>query len=196
LVAKTQRIKTLDYRIEDIIEKCKSCDRLSQEKLYLVYSKKLFGISLRYAKNYDEAQDILHDAFIKIFQNIKQLKEVKAAEGWMKRIVINTALEHFRNMKNTEPIHEIRVLKQESPHEIESIVNEKDLLKLIQGLSPQYRMVFNLYAIEGYNHKEIGKMLKISEGTSKSDLSRARVILQEKVKILYNSSEIAQKDNE
>ncbi len=180
----------MDNIIEDIINRCKSGDRNSQEKLYHMYSKKLYGLSLRYTKNHDEAQDILHDGFIKIFQNIKQLKDINAIEGWMKKIIINTALEKFRTFKYTDPIHEVRIMKEDTSYNSDNEIRQKDLLKLVQDLSPQYRMVFNLYAIEGYNHKEIAKLLNISEGTSKSNLSRARMILQEKVKLHYNSSKI------
>ena len=141
-------------------------------------------------KDKDDANDILHEGFIKIFKNIGQLKEPKALEGWMRRIMINTALEKIRNTIQTDPIHEIHVKTKEENYNVVNEISKKDLLKLINGLSPQYKMVFNLYAIEGYNHKEISKMLNISEGTSKSNLSRARAILQEKVTKLYNSSNL------
>ncbi len=179
-----------------IVEGCKSGDRKSQASLYELYSKKMYGVCMRYMKDQDDACDILHEGFIKIFKNIQQLKEPKAIEGWMRKIIVNTALEKFRNTIQTEPIHEIYVKTKEDDTNIESEISKQDLLKLVQNLSPQYRTVFNLYAIEGYSHKEISKMLNISEGTSKSNLSRARTILQEKVSALYNSSTLITKKHE
>ena len=176
-----------------IIEGCKSGDRKSQATLYQLYSDRLYGVCLRYLKDEDDACDTLHEGFIKIFKNISQLKEPKAIQGWMRKIIVNTALEKFRNMIHTEPIHEIFVRTKEDETNIESDISQQDLLKLVHELSPQYRTVFNLYAIEGYNHKEISEMLNISEGTSKSNLSRARSILQDKVKALYNSSNLISK---
>ena len=182
--------------ILEIIKGCKSGDRKSQASLYQLFSDKLYGVCLRYLKNEDDACDALHEGFIKIFKNIKQLKEPKAIQGWMRKIIVNTALEKFRNIIHTEPIHEIYVKTKNDETNIESDISKKDLLKLIYELSPQYRTVFNLFAIEGYSHKEISKMLNISEGTSKSNLSRARSILQDKVKALYNSSNLISKQNE
>lgn len=195
LTSKIESNLILDPNIFDIISRCKSGDRISQEKLYRLFSDKLFGICLRYTKNSDEAQDILHEGFIKVFENIKQLKEPNALFGWMKKIMINKAFEHFRNAKPTESIHEIRIIKDETHISADDAIREKELLKLVQNLSPQYRLVFNLYAIEGYSHKEISKMLKISEGTSKSNLSRAREILQNKIKKVYNINELQYKSD-
>jgi RNA polymerase sigma factor (sigma-70 family) len=174
--------------VEDIIEGCKKDERKAQEMLYQAFSKKLFGTCLRYAGNYEEARDVLHEGFIKIFQHIKQLRVYDALEGWMRRIMINTALEKYRHKIDTDPIDKVQISGHEESFDIVSEISEKDLLGLIQLLSPQYRMVFNLYAIEGYNHKEIAEMLHISEGTSKSNLSRARVILQDKVRKFYSSA--------
>lgn len=171
-----------------IVKGCKSRDKKSREQLYQLYSGKMYGICIRYTKNPEDANDVLHEGFLKVFQNIGQLKEPKAVEGWMRKIMVNTALEKFRKKIDTDPIHEVYLNTKEEQFNVIDEITNKDLLKLINGLSPQYQLVFNLYAIEGYSHKEISEKLNISEGTSKSNLSRARAILQEKVKKLYDSS--------
>lgn len=174
--------------LEKIIEGCVSGKSESQSKLYRLYSKKLFGISLYYSKDYTEAEDILQDSFIKIFRNVKQFNATGSFEAWMRRIVVNTALEKFRKQNYLYSISEVNEYVEDfSYDDIISEISVKDLLKLIQELSPKYRMVFNLYAIEGFSHKEISKKLDISVGTSKSNLARARTILQDKVKKFYNS---------
>lgn len=146
----------------------------------------MFGVCLRYASDYDEAQDLLQEAFIKIYTKLKQYKGKGAFEGWIRRIVVNTALERLRSKIFTEEIGEAVKFEFSHSDDLISNLSTQELMKMVQELSPQYRTVFNLYAIEGYNHKEIAELLNISEGTSKSNLSRARVILQGKV-IKYNS---------
>jgi len=169
-------------QLEDIIKGCISGKPDAQEALYKKYSGKLFGISLRYTKDYSSAEDVLQDAFIKVFSNISSYRGTGSFEGWIRRILINTALERFRKHFQLYPISEIN--ESDSAFNYDNVLNDisvKDLLALIQELPPAYRMVFNLYAIDGYSHKEIGDMLNISEGTSKSNLSRARKLLQVKV---------------
>ena len=173
----------MDNYIE-IIKACIKGDRKAQKQLYQLFADKMFGVCLRYADNVDEAKDILQDGFIKVFLNLKQFNYKGSFEGWVRRIMVNTALEKFRDKNylfavNMEQGYESR--DKEYDH-ILSELAAKDLLKMVQELSPQYRMVFNLYAIEGYSHKEICEMLNIKEGTSKSNLSRAREILKEKIK--------------
>jgi RNA polymerase sigma factor (sigma-70 family) len=174
----------------DIIKACIKGNRAAQNRLYQMFSDKMFGLCLRYADNEDEAKDILQDGFIKVFINLKKFNSKGSFEGWIRRIIVNTALEKFRD-KNY-----LFAVRMEAEYDSDSakydhILSElaaKDLLKLIQELSPQYRAVFNLYAIEGYSHKEICGLLDIKEGTSKSNLSRAREILKEKVTKCYNVS--------
>ena len=147
----------------------------------------MFALCLYYSKNRSEAEDILHDGFIKVFQNISQLRDYSLVDFWIRKVFVNCALARYRKqnllhfeLNLPEPIvslHYDDVIDQMSAHEISS---------LIQTLSPQYRIVFNLYAIEGYSHKEIAEMLQISESTSKSNLSRARVIMQEKIEKEHN----------
>jgi RNA polymerase sigma-70 factor (ECF subfamily) len=149
-----------------------------------MFSGKLFGVCLKYSQNRQDAEDVLQDSFLTIFSKIKQFKSAGSFEGWMKRIVINTALQKYRD-KST-----LQVVKQEAvEEEIEEIdfddiqLNLNFLLNLIQQLPDRYRLVFNLYVLDHFSHKEISEMLQISEGTSKSNLSRARVLLKEKIEI-------------
>lgn len=151
--------------------------------LFREFSDEMFGVCLYYSKDYTESEDILHEGFIKIFKNISKFKHKGSFEGWMRRIMINTALEKFRKEKHLHAISNIDDHEGDFISEdIVSNITARDLISLIQQLSPKYRMVFNLYAIEGYSHKEISKMMGISEGTSKSNLARARAVLQKNVK--------------
>jgi RNA polymerase sigma-70 factor (ECF subfamily) len=184
-------LKNVIDDISKIIEGCKRGNRNAQEKLYNKYSKLMFGLCLRYSNNYDEAKDILHEGFIRIFKYIDQLRDINAFEAWMKKIMVNSALEKYRNKMQTNSLIDAAE-KNIDNYSIEAELSEKELLKMVQELSPQYRLVFNLYAIEGYSHKEISDMLNISEGTSKSNLSRARAILQEKIKSI--TSEFSMKN--
>ncbi len=142
----------------------------------------MLGVCMRYAKDRYEAEDILQMGFVKVFQKVKEFKEQGSFEGWIRRIMVNTAIEVYRKnqrMLNVVDIDEVYDMPQEmfDMNRLEA----KDLLALIQHLSGGYRMVFNLYAIEGYSHKEIGEQLGITEGASKSQLSRARAVLKEKL---------------
>lgn len=171
----------------EIIKACIKGDRKAQKHLYQLFADKMFGVCLRYADDADEAKDILQDGFIKVFLNLKQFNHKGSFEGWVRRIMVNTALEKFRDKSYLFAVN-MEQGYESKDSEYDHILSElavQDLLKLIQELSPQYRMVFNLYAIEGYSHKEICEMLNIKEGTSKSNLSRAREILKEKVKKYY-----------
>jgi len=172
---------------ENIIEGCKRGKHRYQEELYHLLASRMYGLCLKYANDRDDAKDIMQDGFIKVFQKIDQFGGKGSFEGWVRRIMINTALEKYRSQVTIYSLDERMPLSDEGVQTsvIESLSAE-DLLGLIRQLTPKYRMVFNLYAIEGYNHKEIGELLGISEGTSKSNLSRARIILQEKVKELYS----------
>lgn len=167
----------------DLIEGCINGDRRMQEALYSRFSSKMYGVCLRYATNAAEAEDILQEGFIKIFKKIDTFRSEGSFEGWIRRIFVNTAIEHFRRRKYLMPVTE----KEENTIEGKYIsvldeLAEQDILSLVQDLSPGYRTVFNMYVVEGYTHKEIGDILGISEGTSKSQLSRAKVILQDKVR--------------
>jgi RNA polymerase sigma-70 factor (ECF subfamily) len=146
----------------------------------------MFGVCLRYAGNYHDAEDILQEGFMKVFEKINQYGFKGAFEGWIRKIMVNTALEKYRMHFQAVSIHENQTeIDHEAEKELATDIEVKELLQIIQDLTPGYRVVFNLYALEGYTHKEISDMLQISEGTSKSNLSRARAILQEKVNKYY-----------
>lgn len=141
---------------------------------------------MQYSGNDEEARDILQEGFIKIFENLQNYKFEGSFEGWMRRITVNTALERYRSRHNLYRVDDIDSIDEpdaDPDNEDYAGLEAADLMSIIRELPPKYRMVFNLYAIEGYSHKEISGMMNISEGTSKSNLSRARTILQKKVEI-------------
>src|SRR5699024_10723032 len=152
-----------------------------QEELYRLFAPKLFAVSLKYSRNYQEAEDNLQDAFITIFEKIGQFKHKGSFEGWLKRITINTALQRYRRQTVFQIVDENAIEQPEEVHLREEEVTLDYLLELIQGLPNRYRMVFNLYVLDGFSHKEIADMLDISVGTSKSNLARARQNLKEKI---------------
>ena len=158
-------------------------NRRMQEELYKRFSPRMYAVCLRYAGNAEEAEDILQEGFIKVFKKLNSFRSEGSFEGWVRRVFVNTAIEHFRKKRYLQPVTE----KEENTIEgkyfsVLDELAEKDILALVQELSPGYRTVFNMYVVEGYTHKEIADMLGISEGTSKSQLSRAKVILQDMVK--------------
>lgn len=155
---------------------------LAQKELYNKYAPKMMGVCFRYIPVRQEAQDVLQDAMLKVFKNIQKFSGKGSLEGWVRKVVVNTALEHIRKFKNIhlEEVQEVH-FEQEGEASIIQQLKAKDLLKMIHSLPEGYRLVFNMYAIEGYNHREIAEKLNISEGTSKSQLSRARKQLQEMV---------------
>jgi RNA polymerase sigma-70 factor (ECF subfamily) len=142
----------------------------------------MFGVCLRYSKDTGDAEDILQEGFVRVFTKIGQYEFKGSFEGWIRRIMVNTALEKFRKHDRLYPVEEMAVYESSNwCDETISLITADDLMRIIQELPPRYKMVFNLFAIEGYSHVEISEMMQISEGTSKSNLSRARVILQKKV---------------
>ncbi len=170
--------------IKNIINGCLKGNRRDQELLYRRHAAKLYAVCLQYSGNDEEARDILQEGFIKIFENLANYKYEGSFEGWIRRIMVNTALEKYRSKHNlfrVDDIDEIPEPDANPNNEDYSGLEVVDLLGIIRELPPKYRMVFNLFAIEGYSHKEISKMVNISEGTSKSNLSRARMILQRRV---------------
>ena len=155
-----------------------------------MFSTRMFGVCLRYTGSREDAQDVLHEGFLKIYEKIEQFEFRGSFEGWIRRIMVNTALEKFRNQnKLVKSQDSIEEFERSENTDLTDSITVKELLEMIKELSPQYRVVFNLYAIEGYSHKEISEMLGITEGTSKSNLSRARSILQEKVNEYYKHVE-------
>ena len=164
-----------------IIEGCKNGDRKAQRALYDQYSAAIYGCCLKYAPTAQEAQDILQDSFITIYDKIGQFDHKGSFEGWCKRIAINTALQRYRDSK-------VYLLEDEKNIATDIPVTEDleqigldDLLDMIRRLPDRYRMVFSMYTLDGYSHKEIAALMNINEGTSKSNLSRARASLQQMI---------------
>lgn len=169
--------------ITEIIDGCKRRSEKFQAELYNMYSGKMFALCLYYSKNRCEAEDILHDGFISVFQNISQLRDYSLIDFWVRKIFVNCALARYRKQNLLQ--FEVNIPETDEPLYYDNIIEQisaQEISLIIQTLSPQYRIVFNLYAIEGYSHKEIADLLSITESTSKSNLSRARIILQEKIK--------------
>ena len=166
--------------LKQLIQKCSNNDTQAQSELYQLFSSKLFSVCLKYCKNYAEAEDNLQDSFVTIFNKISQYNNKGSFEGWIKRITINTALQRYRKQGVFEIIDDSNI------EDVELTVEEDDisldfLLQIIQELPDRYRLVFNLYVLDGYSHKDIAEMLSISTGTSKSNLARARKILKDKI---------------
>ena len=179
--------------IRKIVDACISGDDRAQERLYRMLAPKMFGVCLRYARDTSEAEDNLQDGFITVFSKLKDFRHEGSFEGWVRKIMVNTSLDRFR--KNQPVVYVDEVQKHDTATDADEAMANlplEDLVRLIQELPPQYRLVFNLYIIEGYSHQEISRELGISEGTSKSNLSRAREILRNKLAGLYG--EIMKKD--
>ena len=176
--------------IEDLIKSCQKQNSKAQEELYHLYKNALFVLCLKYCQNEAEAEDNLHNAFIEIFTNIKHYKGKGSFDGWMKRITINKAIDSYKKSYQFVSISD----KSFPDTEIEE--NElydyslEYILSLIQNLPNQYRLVFCLYELDNFSHNEIANLLSISEGTSKSNLHRAKMILKEKIKsnTIHNTS--------
>ena len=167
--------------LDELITQCKKQDAKAQGELYEKYKRILFAICLRYSPNYDEAEDNLQDAFITIFKKVEQYNGKGSFEGWIKRVTVNTVLQKYRKQRIFEIVDESQI-EDEAEVEIESEEIPLDfLLKIVQELPDRYRLVFSMYVMDGYQHKEIAEMLGISDGTSKSNLARARRILKNKV---------------
>ncbi len=171
----------------ELIRACVLRERWAQRELYERYYSPLMSVCLRYAKGEDEAMDILHESFIKIFRNIGRYKPGTSLGAWMRRITINTAIDYYRrnSRRRTEDIEQAFHLGSDDPDAI-SQCSEKEILAAIQKLSPAYRTVFNLYVIEGYSHKEVADQLEITESTSRSNLVKARMKLREILTDKYN----------
>lgn len=168
--------------LNQLIHNCKKQDIKAQEQLYRLYANKLFAVCLKYSNSYQQAEDNLQDGFMTIFDKILQYQDKGSFEGWMKRIVINTALQKYRKQTVFELVNEEQ-LREPALEIDEEEVSIDYLLEIIHALPDRYRQVFNLYALDGFSHKEIAEMLQISIGTSKSNLARARIILKEKIEV-------------
>lgn len=166
--------------LNQLINDCKNNDRKAQEQLYRLYSSKLFAVCLKYSRNYTEAQDNLQDGFILIFNKIEQYSFKGSFDGWLKRVMINHVLQQYRTQTF------LSLVNEDVPEDAEVEIDDENisleyLLRIIQELPDRYRLVFNLYVNDDYSHAEIAEMLSINIGTSKSNLSRARQILKDKI---------------
>ena len=177
--------------LDQLIKNCIKQDAQAQSQLYKQFASKLFSLCLKYSKNYAQAEDNLHDAFITIFSKIEQYNNKGSFEGWLKRIAINTSLQRYR-----EDVGVYDIINEGNIEDVSVDINEDDvsidyLLKIIQELPDRYRLVFNLYVLDGYSHVEISELINISTGTSKSNLARARLILKDKIED-YNANSNSQ----
>ena len=168
---------------EELIKGCNSGDRQAQKMLYAKFSSQMYSVCLRYAKEQQLAEDILQDSFIKVFDGLKNFKGESKFVYWIKRIVINTALNAQRNKLYLYPMVDVDTLKETHVEELSvSDFSMEELLKMINELPSGCKVIFNLYAIEGYKHQEIAKMLGVTEGTAKSQYARAKFLLMEQMK--------------
>ena len=173
--------------LQKIVEGCVKGKRKYQQKLFELYYGKMTGVCMRYAKDNDEAQDMVQNGFIKVFAKLDVYNFTGSLEGWIRRIMVNTAIDQIRKNKrdpfSIEDDARIQNIEEEIPFEVEesnseTLIKAEKAVKAIGELSPAYKMVFNLYVIEGYTHKEIAEYLGISEGTSKSNLAKAKLRLR------------------
>lgn len=165
---------------QDFISALSRQERWAQQQLYEQHYSRMMGVCLRYAGSRDEALDLLHEGFIKVFQNIGRYKPGTSLPAWIRTIVVNTCIDYYRKTirRRTEDLTEARYVSNDVP-DVLSNLTEQEILDAVRDLSPAYRAVFNLYVVEGYSHKEIADALQITESTSRSNLVKARIKLQE-----------------
>lgn len=184
------------HELDEIIAGCRRMEKRAQRCLYDKYASLFLGIAFRYSRSKEDAEDILQEAFVKILTKIDQYSETGSFEGWMKKILVNTAISHYRNSqkhdfhKNFDSISETEIENSDYELDADEFTRE-ELLKSINLLPAGFKIIFNLYAIEGYKHREIAEMLDISVGTSKSQYSRARAMLQKKLAEMKKISKLA-----
>ena len=178
------------YTIEQLVERCKAGERKAQELLYKQLAGKMLAVCMRYATDRMEAEDMLQNGFIKVFGKIADYRADGSFEGWVRRIMVHSSIEYYRKHHKMMQVVEIDEAGTEpSVNPIAAAnLDAKVLMGLIQQLAPGYRIVFNLYALEGYAHKEIAEIVGITEGASKSQLSRARTILKEQIAKMESKS--------
>jgi RNA polymerase sigma factor (sigma-70 family) len=174
----------LTDNVKNILAGCIAGNRNCQSDLYKLFAPKMMIVCLRYSKNLVEAEEILQDGFIRVFRYISQFKNEGSLEGWIRKIMVNCALQKLRAQVNLRPVVSLNTQLHDEGYEDSIIekINGKEMLQMVQALSPAYRMVFNLHFFEGYTHREIAGLLGIEEGTSKSNLAQAKKNLQSAVK--------------
>jgi RNA polymerase sigma-70 factor (ECF subfamily) len=171
-----------------LIQGCIAGERAFQTKLYDHFAPKMLGLCLRYAKNREEAEEILHEGFLRVFTYIDKFKGTGSFEGWIRKIMVNCALSRYRNKSQQHHVTRLDSVEYDlqSETDIVSNLDAKELISLIQSLPAGYRIVFNLFVFEGYKHREIAEALGITVGTSKSNLSDARAFLQKALTVKKN----------
>lgn len=177
----------LKYNEEDFIRACIDKDSLALKNLYEYHYPSMFSVCRRYANNEEDALDILHDGFIKVFKNIEKYQVGTSLGSWIKRVMINTAIDYYRRetRRRSVDIDDARTVASDDPDALSNISAE-EIIGLLQHLSPAYRSVFNLYVVEGYSHKELADLLDITESTSRSNLVKARSKLKELIALKYH----------
>lgn len=181
------KVIALHQEEREIIQLAVQNNRQAQQKIYSKYSPKMLGICRQYIKDLQQAEDIMITAFMKVFTNLDSFEHKGSFEGWIRRIMVNECISYIRVQKKVSFLED-EYYVEDSFNNIESHFSVNDIQSLIDSLPDGYKMVFNLYIIEGYKHQEIAKMLGINEGTSKSQLSHARKMLQEQINKLKNYS--------
>lgn len=184
LILYRQMKRADNHTLELLIERCINHEHTAQSVIYQMYAAKMFAICLRYGKTRMVAEELLQSGFVKVFKSMDRFRNEGSFEGWIRRVMVNTAIEYYRQAAKIQETRELTP-ELDPAGQYESALDSlqmEDLLALIAGLPDGYRMVFNMYAIEGYSHKEIAMRLGITEGGSKSQLSRARQLLQSAIK--------------
>lgn len=174
----------MDITEAELVKGCLSGDTVAQREVYRRYAAKMLGVCRRYAKTNEEAEDILQEGFITVFSKLSQFKMQGSLEGWVRRIMVSRAIEHYRKAARFFPVVDLEGKENElaSPENVLSSISADELLQMISELPEMHRMVFNLYIFEDMDHKEISAMLNIPVGTSKSTLFYARAMLRNKIK--------------
>ena len=172
----------------DLVRACARRERWAQKLLYEQYYGPMMGVCLRYSNNSQDALDLLHEGFIKVFKNIGRYEPGTSLSAWMRRIMVNTSIDYYRKKvrRRTEDIDQAYDLKQDAPDAV-SRMSTQEILTAVQQLTPVYRMVFNLYVVEGYSHREIGERMGITESTSRSNLVKARAKLKDLLKYSHGA---------
>ncbi len=177
-------------QLKELIQACINGDRHSQSRLYERFAPKMFAVCMRYSKNREEAEDIMQEGFVQVFKSLRGFKYAGSFEGWVRKIMVHCAIQHYRSKSKMHPVVDIETIQTQQicKEDILARIQKKELLQMVQALPPAYRMVFNLYVFEGMKHREIAAELGVSEGTSKSNFFDAKQILQ---KAVTNSLKIA-----
>ena len=176
-----------EYSEKEFIDACRRNERWAQKHIYEEYYPGMMGVCLRYSNNEQDALDILHEGFIKVFRNISKYQAGTSLSAWIRRIMVNTAIDYYRkNIRRRTEDLDMAFDLSSSDADAVSQCTEKEILEAVQSLTPAYRAVFNLYIIEGYSHKEIADNLGITESTSRSNLVKARLKLKEILVYKFN----------